>query len=117
VITEFRFVITATKLVHHRILEVTFNFSYNRLFWRTQYGALYTCVFFGIPLGCGLDDRGSGSRFRFSVGAGNFSLYHRVQTGSGDHSASCPMGTRDSFPGGEAAGAWNLSRTSIKCRG
>jgi hypothetical protein len=49
----------------------------------------------GITLGYGLDDRGF--RVRFPVGAGNFSLHHRVQNGSGAHSAS--------FPGGKAAGA------------
>jgi hypothetical protein len=62
-------------------------------------------VFFGIPLGCGLDDRGSGSRFRFSVGAGNFSLYHRVQTGSGAHPASYPMDIRGSSPGVKRPGS------------
>jgi hypothetical protein len=35
----------------------------------------------GIALGYGLDDRGS--RVRFSAGAGNFSLHHPVQNGSG----------------------------------
>jgi hypothetical protein len=44
----------------------------------------------GIPLGYGLDDRGS--RVRFPAGAGNFSL-HRVQNGSGAQPASYPMGT------------------------
>jgi hypothetical protein len=39
-----------------------------------------------------LDDRGS--RVRFPAGAGNFSLRHRVQNGSGAHPASYPMGTR-----------------------
>jgi hypothetical protein len=34
-----------------------------------------------------------------------FFLHHRVQTGSGAHPASYPMGTRGSFPGGKAAGA------------
>jgi hypothetical protein len=29
----------------------------------------------------------------------NFSLHHRVQTGSGSHAASYPMGTRGSFLG------------------
>jgi hypothetical protein len=38
-------------------------------------------------------------------GAGNFSLHHRVQNGSGAHPASYPMGTRGSHPGGIAAGA------------
>jgi hypothetical protein len=56
----------------------------------------------GIALGYGLDDRGS--RVRFPAGAGNFSLHHRVQSGSGAHPASYPMGTRGSFPGGKAAG-------------
>jgi hypothetical protein len=32
--------------------------------------------------------------------AGNFSLHHRVQTGSGAQPASYPMGTRGSFSGG-----------------
>jgi hypothetical protein len=55
----------------------------------------------GIALGYGLDDRRS--RVRFPAGAGNFSLHHRVQTGSGAHSTSYPMGTWGSFPGGKAA--------------
>jgi hypothetical protein len=54
----------------------------------------------GIALGYGLDDRDS--RVPFLARAGNFSLYHRVQNGSGAHPASCPMGTRGSFPGGKA---------------
>jgi hypothetical protein len=56
-----------------------------------------------IALGYGLDDRGS--RVRFPVGAGNFSLNHRVQNGSGAHPASYRKGTRGSFRGGKAAGA------------
>jgi hypothetical protein len=51
----------------------------------------------GIALGYGLDCLGS--RIRFSAGAGNFSLPHRVQNGSGAHPASYPMGTGGSFPG------------------
>jgi hypothetical protein len=50
----------------------------------------------------GLDDRGS--RVRFPAGAGDFSLRHRVQNGSGAHPTSYPMGTRGSFPGGKSAG-------------
>jgi hypothetical protein len=64
----------------------------------------------GIALGCGLDYRGS--RVRFPAGAGNFSLHHRVQNGSGAHPASYPIGTRGSFPGGKAAGAWRWPLTS-----
>jgi hypothetical protein len=59
----------------------------------------------GIAVVYGLDDRGS--RARFSAKAGNYSLHHRVQNGSGAHPASYPMGTRGSFPGGKAAGAWS----------
>jgi hypothetical protein len=57
----------------------------------------------GIALGYRLDDRGS--RVRFPGGGWEFSLHHRVQNGSEPHSASYPMGTRGSFPGGKAAGA------------
>jgi hypothetical protein len=57
----------------------------------------------GIALGYGLDNLGSG--VRFPAGAGNFSLNHRVQKGSGAHPASYPMGTRGSIPGGKASGA------------
>jgi hypothetical protein len=52
--------------------------------------------------GYGLDY--GGSRVRFPGGAGNFSLHHRIQNGSGAHPASYSMGTRSSFPGGKAAG-------------
>jgi hypothetical protein len=65
----------------------------------------------GIALGYELDDWGS--RVRFPAGAGNFSLHHRVQNGSGAHSASYTMGTRGSFPGGKVAGAWSWPLTSI----
>jgi hypothetical protein len=43
-----------------------------------------------IAIGYGLDDRMM--RVRFPAGAGNFSLQHHVQTGSGTHTASYPMG-------------------------
>jgi hypothetical protein len=55
----------------------------------------------GIALGYELDD--TGSRVRFPAGAGNFSLHHRVQTGSGARPTSYAMGTMCSFPGGKAA--------------
>jgi hypothetical protein len=44
------------------------------------------------------------SRLQFPTEAGNFSLHHRVQTGSGAHPASYPMGIRGSFSGGNVAG-------------
>jgi hypothetical protein len=47
----------------------------------------------GIVLGYGLDNWGS--RVQFPVGAGNFSLHHCVQNGSGAHPASYPVGTGD----------------------
>jgi hypothetical protein len=56
-----------------------------------------------IVLGYGVDDQGS--RVQFLAGAGNFSLHHCLQNGSGAHPASYAMGTRGSFPGGKAAGA------------
>jgi hypothetical protein len=64
-----------------------------------------------IATGYGLDDRMIG--VRFPVGAGNFSLLPRVQTGSGTHPASYPLGTGGSFPGCKAAGAWSWPLTSI----
>jgi hypothetical protein len=68
-------------------------------------------VCYGIALGYGLDDRDS--RFRFPAKAGNFSLHHGVQNGSESHLASYPMGTRGSFLGGKAAGAWSWPLNSI----
>jgi hypothetical protein len=51
----------------------------------------------GIALGYRLDDRGS--KLRFPAGAGNFSLHHCVQTDSGTHPSSSPMGIRGLFLG------------------
>jgi hypothetical protein len=56
----------------------------------------------GIVLGYGLDNQGS--RVQFLAGAGNFSLHHHVQNGSGAHPTSYTMGNKGSFPGGKAAG-------------
>jgi hypothetical protein len=44
-----------------------------------------------------VDDRGS--KVRFPAVAGNFSLHHRVQNGSGAYPAAYPMDTRGNFPG------------------
>jgi hypothetical protein len=57
----------------------------------------------GIALGYGLDSRGS--RVRFLAGAGNFSLHHCIQNGSGAHPASYPMDTRGSFAAGKVTRA------------
>jgi hypothetical protein len=63
----------------------------------------------------GLDDRMIG--VRIPVGAGSFSLRHRVQNGFGAHPASYPMGTGCTFPGGKSARAWSWPLISIWCRG
>jgi hypothetical protein len=56
----------------------------------------------GIATVYGLDDREVG----VLVPVGSvFSLLHIVQTGSGAHPTSYPMGTGGYFPGGKAAGA------------
>jgi len=39
------------------------------------------------------------SGIQVTARAGNFSLHHRVQTGSKFHPASYPVGNRASFPG------------------
>jgi hypothetical protein len=56
----------------------------------------------GIATGYGLDDRGVG--IQVPVGSGIFSS-SVVQTGSGIHPASYPIGTGGSSPGGKVAGA------------
>jgi hypothetical protein len=56
------------------------------------------CTIRDSSVGIALDDRSS--RVRLPAGAGNFSLHHRVQNGSGAHPASYPMGTRGFFLGG-----------------
>jgi hypothetical protein len=65
----------------------------------------------GIVLGYRLDDWGF--RVQFLTGAGNFSLHHCIQNSSRAHPASYPLGIKGSFPGGEAASAWNWPLTSI----
>jgi hypothetical protein len=52
----------------------------------------------GIETYYGLDDRMIG--VRIPARAGNFSLRHRVQIGSGAHPASYPVGTGGSLPWG-----------------
>jgi hypothetical protein len=56
----------------------------------------------GIATGYGLDDRCS--EVRFPAGDGNFSVLHRVQTGSGANPDFYPVGTWGSFPRGKATG-------------
>jgi hypothetical protein len=59
----------------------------------------------GIATDYELDDRMIG--VRLPAEAGNFSLRHRIQIGSGAHLASHPMSTGVSFPGARAAVAWS----------
>jgi hypothetical protein len=63
------------------------------------------------PYSAGL--RTGWSVVRAPVGARNFSLRHRVEIGSGAHPASYIMGSRGSFPAGNAAGKWSWPLTSI----
>jgi hypothetical protein len=86
-----------------RNLSNTFRYETYRRTDRYDITIMHSCY--------GLDDQGSG--VRFPEGIGTFSLHHRVQNGSFAHPASYPMGTRRSFPGSKAAGAWSLSFTSI----
>jgi hypothetical protein len=60
----------------------------------------------------GLDDRGIG--VRSPAEAKDFSSNLCVQTGSGAHPASCPVGTGGPFLVGKSvAGAWRWPLTSI----
>jgi hypothetical protein len=58
----------------------------------------------GIAIGYRLGDGGIGVRAPVGV---KFFFLHFVQTGSGAHPASYPMGTEDLSPGGKVAGAWS----------
>jgi hypothetical protein len=80
-----------------------FHYAVHLTFKGVSYVPLFTDSSFGIAPGYGLDDRNP--RVRFSARAGNSSLNHRVQNGSGAHPASYPIGTRGSFPGDKTAGA------------
>jgi hypothetical protein len=55
--------------------------------------------------------------FNSRLGQGFFYLCCHVQTGSGAHPASYPVGTGCSFPWGELAMAWGQPLTSIQCQG
>jgi hypothetical protein len=59
-------------------------------------------------LALGLDDRDS-----ITGRSRDFSLRHRIQTGSGIHPTSFPLGRVLSFLGGKVTGAWSWPLTSI----
>jgi len=83
------------------------------LFLTSKYFSTAPCSQTGaaIALGYCLDDRGS--RVRFPAEAGNFTLQHRVQNGSGAHSTSYPMGIGGSFNRNKATRARSWPSTSI----
>jgi hypothetical protein len=54
---------------------------------------------------------------RVPEGVGNFSLHHRVQTGSEAQPATYSVGSRGSFPRDKTAGAWSWPLISIYYRG
>jgi hypothetical protein len=62
----------------------------------------------------GLDNRQT--LVQFPALARYFSLHQSVQTGSGAHPTSCPVGTGGSITGDKAAGTWSWQLTSIYCR-
>jgi hypothetical protein len=93
------------NLMHINRCSFSFEYQLREQFYNVTIRCKSRDSSVGIALGYGLDDRGS--RDRFPAGAGNFSLHHRVQNGSGAHPASYPMGTRGCFlrvkrPGCEA---------------
>jgi hypothetical protein len=67
----------------------------------------FTYICGGIAQWCSTELRAEWSGVRVPAGVENFSLHHRVQTGSGAHPASYPMAIRGSFPEGKATGPWN----------
>jgi hypothetical protein len=66
-----------------------------------KFSAFYGVAQLVYGLGFGQDDRGS---IPGSGNDGNFSLRCHVQTGSGAHPASYPVGTWGFLPGGKVAG-------------
>jgi hypothetical protein len=62
----------------------------------------------------GLDDRAIG--VRSPAEAKDFSSSLCVQTGSGAHLASCPMGTGGPFPGGEARPGRDADQSSAEVK-
>jgi hypothetical protein len=96
------------SLKHFCFHSVCFNFKYTLydFYINSTYAYLYLSRHssVGIATAYGVDDWMIG--IRFSAGAGNFTLRHRVQTGSGAHPASYPMDT-GLFP-------WGLSGRGVK---
>jgi len=80
---------------HSQVLEVCHN---SEKFMNITYVTTKTCdTSVSMVTGYGLDDQGS--RIQFLMRAGNFSLHHHVQNGSGAHPTCYPVDTGGSFPG------------------
>jgi len=90
--------------------------SYQRILKTMPYSKIYKSVILNInPL---LYCRTYLSGVRIVVGAGNFSLHHLVQTDSGSHPTSYPVGKKGSSPGGNHSppssaevNAWSYTST------
>jgi hypothetical protein len=101
--------VTKLKLTIRTIISETLHRDINELKKGDQLRRLserrdgrITSVSYGMYTGAGIAQWYSAG---LRAGAGNFSLHHLVQTGSGTHPASYPMGTSGSFLGVKAAGA------------
>jgi len=68
--------------------------SYTRITWGAEIAQSYSS---GLRAGSGV---------QVPAGIGNYSLHHRVQTGSGPHPAFYSMGTGGSYPGDKATETW-----------
>jgi hypothetical protein len=68
----------------------------------------------GTETGYGLTDRGTGARV---LAEARIFTSLRRKNRFWIHSASYPMGTAGTFPGGKVAGAWSWPLTSNYCRG
>jgi hypothetical protein len=103
---DFSFFFQSIKLSTPTILPILF-LSYVCL-WRILIFSCLSPTLLSFRIGAGIAHwysaglRAGWSGVRVPAGAGNFSLHHRVQTGSWDHADSYPIGIRGSFPGLEA---------------
>jgi hypothetical protein len=106
--TQLRLIPGSLRIIWRRVLKTAISaytlnlFNLKSVRWDSSVG---------VATDYGLDDRMIG--VRVPAGCGNFSLRHRVQTGSGSRPASYPMDTGGSFPGSKATGAWSWPHTSI----
>jgi len=74
---------------------------------------IHVHVHISVTVVPGLMARRSGFDSRQGNGGDSLPLRHCIQTCSGDHPTSYPMGTGESFLGGKAAETWSWPRSSI----